>query len=496
MTTEEKIAAAQKKAAAQAPASATTIKQTHYKVLNPWSPANKAIMDEGGVYENFKKSVFNLKETLKEKLQYLTFGKPILVNHEDEEVKSNELVLESNIQETMFASEGDLFDTFRSHVIIEKMGDKVITRLADPAFPNRVLRIAGVPYKAVIWSAFQVDIANYWMKTTYTATEITNDVYTGENFDSKEPTKIKKLNKTIADDKLKVNAKMTNQFGFLPVEEITFKPTRDYSWVKMNEKALAFRLEPKQKMLDEATFALRRELYINHSKQLIDADLVDDLSESQIRSLAEKGILAVLNDSGNHDGTNKAIEVIMGDPKVTSYWENINNIISLAIQDLKLSELGESDSTGTATEAIFNKGNDVETVNTISTYRQKSIARIMEKIRLMKADKPTAVSEVDLDTSKWGIQIVPNVIMNEAKLTDIVIAQLGAGIINMVQAKVKLENISKEAAEASLSEEEKFLNPSLNVMNSFDENGEGRGEPTGDPKQSNTPDPEVTKAKK
>lgn len=72
-------------------------------------------------------------------------------------------------------------------------------------------------------------------------------------------------------------------------------------------------------MLDEATFALRRELYINHSKQLIDADLVDDLSESQIQSLAEKGILAVLNDSGNNDGGNKALEVIMGDPKVDAY---------------------------------------------------------------------------------------------------------------------------------------------------------------------------------
>lgn len=67
------------------------------------------------------------------------------------------------------------------------------------------------------------------MRTTYTATEITNDIYTGENFESKKEGSLRKLNKTIKDDELKIKPKMKNQFGFIPVEEVTYKPTRDYS---------------------------------------------------------------------------------------------------------------------------------------------------------------------------------------------------------------------------------------------------------------------------
>lgn len=462
----------------------TTIQHSTVKVLNPINVLNRyGAFGESSNYKDFKSEVFNLTETLKEKLQFLTFGKPIIVNYEGEDFKTQDLLDRSNLQETMFASEGDLFDKYRSHVIIEKIGDNIITRLADPNFPNKVLRIAGIPYMAVIWSQFKVDVANYWMKTTYTESKITNEVYTGESFKQlkKSPIsnrQLRKLNKTIGDKNLQIHSEMVNQFSFLPIEEITYKPTRDYSWSAMDKMSLRHRLEPKQKMLNEATFALRRELYINHSRTLIDADLVDDLNKDQINTLAEKGILAVLNDSGNHDGDGKAIETIMGDPKVTSYWENITNIISLAVRDLKLSELQESEGGGTATEAIFSKGNDVELVNTLSTYRQKSIARILEKMRAMKEGESFAESEIDI--TKWGVQIVPNVIMNEAKMTDIVIAQLGAGLINMVQAKVKLENISKEAAENSLNESEEYHNPTLEATSAFG------GDNPNDPNNKNT----------
>lgn len=62
--------------------------------------------------------------------------------------------------------------------------------------------------------------------------------------------------------------------------------------------------------------------------------------------------------------------------------------------------------------------------------------------------------------------------MNEAKLTEIVIQQLGAGLINMVQAKVKLEGISQSDAEESLSQEEQFHNPSLSVSTALGEEGQ------------------------
>ncbi len=159
------------------------------------------------------------------------------------------------------------------------------------------------------------------------------------------------------------------------------------------------------------------------------------------------------------------------------------------MQTLKLSELGETDST-TATDAIFNKGNDVETANVLGTFWQRKIAEILEKALAIQNND--SFTEADIDISKWGVQIVPNVIMNEAKMTDVVIAQLGAGLVNMVQAKVKLENISPKAATAQLDEEEKHYNPTLEATSSFGGDGdgdEGDGE-TGNPQPENKPNKE------
>ncbi len=53
-------------------------------------------------------------------------------------------------------------------------------------------------------------------------------------------------------------------------------------------------------------------------------------------------------------------------------------------------------------------------------------------------------------------------------MTDIVVKQLGAGLINMVQAKVKLEGISSDDALNSLTEDDHgIVNPTLMATTSF-----------------------------
>lgn len=71
--------------------------------------------------------------------------------------------------------------------------------------------------------------------------------------------------------------------------------------------------------------------------------------------------------------------------------------------------------------------------------------------------------------------------MNESKLTDIVVKQLAAGLINMTQAKVKLEGISQRDAQNSLEEDDGILNPTLLATTSFMEEDNADGE-TGNPK--------------
>lgn len=52
--------------------------------------------------------------------------------------------------------------------------------------------------------------------------------------------------------------------------------------------------------------------------------------------------------------------------------------MSLTAQSLKLSEL-DPEGADSATGEIFNKGNDVETGNTIQIFRQEKIAELLTK---------------------------------------------------------------------------------------------------------------------
>lgn len=69
-------------------------------------------------------------------------------------------------------------------------------------------------------------------------------------------------------------------------------------------------------MLNEATKALRRELYLNRTKLIVDQTLLD---KNQAKQIADESIIAVLKDTGDYEDKNKVFEIIQGDPKVEQY---------------------------------------------------------------------------------------------------------------------------------------------------------------------------------
>lgn len=82
--------------------------------------------------------------------------------------------------------------------------------------------------------------------------------------------------------------------------------------------------------------------------------------------------------------------------------------------------------------------------------------------------------------------------MNEAKMTEIVIQQLGAGLINMTQALVKLEGISTTDAKNKLSQDDGMYNPALEAVSSFTDSGEDADGKDGDKEQTTGSGREVT----
>lgn len=74
-----------------------------------------------------------------------------------------------------------------------------------------------------------------------------------------------------------------------------------------------------QILLDEGTKALRLEMYLNRTKILADQDMLDDKDKEGLSSLAAAGVIGILKDTGGVDGDGKIIEILQGDPKVSSY---------------------------------------------------------------------------------------------------------------------------------------------------------------------------------
>lgn len=440
---------------------------------------------------DFDKKIMDLVITLMEKIQFLLHGKPYIIEHEDESVEAN-FHKDIMLQELMFQLEGILFKYGYGHVIIEKIGTKqdprIQLRLADPNFPNVVTRLGNIKVSAMMWSGFVHNITKYYIQTIYTHDKIKTNVYSydggdmGRIAEDGKEEDLEEFNKLLPES-LRIKGEMDNPYKFIPVVEVQYKPTLDFTWADQGDQAPAKRLEDKQAILDETVKIMLTEQYVNRTKMLVDKDLLASADKEDLATIADENILGVLKDSGGVDGENKHVEFVQGDPKLEQYWASIKNIVSIAVSDLKLSELDETQSASSATGEIFNKGNDVETSNTLQVFRQKAIAEILQKALAVKNNE--SFEEYAIDTSAWNVQLIPNVIMNEAKMTDIVVKQLGAGLINMIQAKVKLEGISAEDAKTALEEDDGILNPTLLATTSF-----GGGEEEDSDSETGNPKPE------
>ena len=381
----------------------------------------------------------------------------------------------------MFANEANVFEKGRGYIIIDKRPNgKVGLRLAQPNFPNTVVRIGHTAISADVYTPFMFDKVKYYLRTTYTQNTIINRLFTvnsgvtsPKSSDLKDA-KLDDINKKLP-EQLHIVGEQENPYKFIPVVEVTFKPTADYSWEAKDKLAPFNKIKGIQTLLNEGTKAMRLELYLNRTKILVDEDMLNSDDKSSLKDISDAGILGILKDTGGIDGDGKMIEVIQGDPKIEQYWQNINNTIAIASQSLKLSELDQEGS-DSATGEIFNKGNDVETANTLQIFRQSSISEILTKGWAMKNNE--SFSEDELDTSKWSVQLIPNVIMNEAKMTEIVTQQLSSGLINMTQALVKLEGISPTDAKNKLTQDDGIYNPSLEVVSSFTDDGDNEDKTT------------------
>lgn len=239
-----------------------------------------------------------------------------------EEVKK--LINQMKLQRVMFANEGDVFTYGRGIVILDKIGDIVTLKLAEPSFPNTITRLGTTPIGADLYVPFMFDRVKYYQRIIYTYDKIETRLYTvnqgvtNPNLNNLKEVKLKKFNKNLPPS-LQIRAVQPNPYGFIPAVEVTYKPTYQMDIETKSRLAPFHKLSGMQTMLNEGTKSLRTELYLNKTKIMVDEDTLNANDRQSIGELAEAGIIGVFKDTGGVDGDNKSIEIMQGDPKVTSY---------------------------------------------------------------------------------------------------------------------------------------------------------------------------------
>ncbi len=87
-------------------------------------------------------------------MQYLLHGKPYIIEHVDKPKELSKFIDSMMLQETMFATERELYENFSAFVIIDKIGSKkkprIQLRIAESRFPNFIKRLGSIKISAEI----------------------------------------------------------------------------------------------------------------------------------------------------------------------------------------------------------------------------------------------------------------------------------------------------------------------------------------------------------
>ena len=100
--------------------------------------------------DKFKEQLIDLSKVLQEKIQFLLFGKSVVIDH-DKFQNLKEMLNRLDIHGTFFSAEGDIFNHGGAYIVIDKLKNGFpVIRVADPNFPNVIKRIGTIAYEAEI----------------------------------------------------------------------------------------------------------------------------------------------------------------------------------------------------------------------------------------------------------------------------------------------------------------------------------------------------------
>ncbi len=325
-------------------------------------------------------------------------------------------------------------------VLEKRTNGSVNITVADPNFPNKVVRFGDIPYQAVIWRAIKFDRTRYYVKEIYDYNKVVRYVYTDLNQSTEIP--LDKFNAELPES-LQIAQEEVHNLGFLPVIEMHRKPIWDYSQPETAASLYKFKL---QAMLDETTRTVRLENQNNRTRVILDQAYVNGLAKHEQAKVAKSDIFIKIDATGKDPKeAGKAFEVIKGEPQFKSYWEHINNIFKYALEFSGYSDISDSESYNpTATSAIFTKANDLETSNDLIKYRIKDIKTIL--IKVMKYKNNIKADEQEISDDGLVIKINPNIIFNEMNMTNTLAIQKQNGWITDEDAISKINGISLQDA--------------------------------------------------
>lgn len=411
-------------------------------------------------------SIIDLAGLVARKKQIRMAGKPAMHTSASEEIKKEmeQIAKEIDLQAVMHAYVGEK-SKYGDVLLVPSINNDGTPSvvLQERKFTYKVVRYNNIPIYALVWRTITFNRVEYRIREIWDHEKVERAfIGQGNNFIKAESFNAK-LPKGIFVKELEYH-----NLGMLPLVQGFNFPTLNFTTPSaVSDLANTPGL---QKKMDNTTYAWQREERNNITRIFLDQGYVDGMSEQQQAQAADADIMVALDGTDSKDGA-LPITILQGDPKLSEYTNAVRTILELASISggATISTEDAKSGDGSATGTMFAAATDVETLNDQIITMEKDLRELMVKVYHMKKGLP--LNRADMLAFDYQIGIIPNIMTDEIKKTDIAIKKMENGLIDRVQALMFTDNVENEQAMEMIkkADNDEFLNEAKETQENVEE---------------------------
>lgn len=389
-------------------------------------------------------TIYFLRDKLAKKSQSLVWGKGFIFESSNDKKQKyiDFYAREFKLLELMASSEKLLSFEGRAVIVFDKqLNGDVKMNIATPYFYQAVGKIFNNPNLAVIYQRVVVGNKNNIIRSTYTDKIVRHELFDSENEQSQLV-----FNYREKLGELGIMEYWEHNLGFVPLFEVHNLPHFDYYYNTMMYHKISDWFDGVwiEDLIIDAVVNLRRELWLNHSRILIDnadqkliQNITENIQEASGRTLPDKIIsdYIIAGDGGSN------INIVGAQSTFTDYINTITSLIDVYLNfSLSSSENDSSGAQKTSAETKNSRSNLVEFIEEKARHRTIMWSNILHKF-LVSNGMGKFEDEYD-----FSFKIIKNLIQDDTSLIDNFIKQVQVGSKSIIDMISTLDGIGVKEA--------------------------------------------------